>query len=229
MAFTVNDLQDLIALLAEKPEWRAQLRPLILGDEFERIPQILAELAEAQRRTEARVEELAIRVDQLSAKIDLLTDSVQALVERARVTDTRLDAWDGFWSRELFETYARDYFGDLVRRARVISVEEAGADDAFDAGKISEAELRQLDNLDIVVRGRSKADPSTEITLAIEISKTIDYNDVDRAAERAGIFNKAGIPAQPAVGGARIDDRVRKFADERGVFVKLVAASEMPA
>lgn len=53
MAFTVEDVQDLIRLLAERPEWRAQLRPLILGDEFDRLPRIVEELAEAQRRTVA--------------------------------------------------------------------------------------------------------------------------------------------------------------------------------
>ena len=65
MAFSIDDLQDLIALLAEKPEWRAQLRPLILGDELDRLPQVVLELGEAQRRTEARVAELTDMVKEL--------------------------------------------------------------------------------------------------------------------------------------------------------------------
>jgi hypothetical protein len=44
MTFEVSDLRDLIELLAAKPEWRAQLRPMILGDEFERLPHIVEEL-----------------------------------------------------------------------------------------------------------------------------------------------------------------------------------------
>ena len=33
MAFTVQDYQDLINLLAEHPEWKAELRHLLLSDE----------------------------------------------------------------------------------------------------------------------------------------------------------------------------------------------------
>ncbi len=104
MAFQVDDLRDLIELLAEKPEWRAQLRPLILGDEFDRLPRIVEELAEAQQRTEARVEELAeaqrrteARVEELAeaqrrteSRIEGLTGRVEDLTEAQRRTESRL-------------------------------------------------------------------------------------------------------------------------------------------
>jgi hypothetical protein len=98
MAFTVNDVQDLVRLLSEHPEWRAQLRPLILGDEFDRLPAIVQELAEAQRRTETRVEELAEAQRRTETRVEELVEAqrrtetrVEELAEAQRRTETRLD------------------------------------------------------------------------------------------------------------------------------------------
>jgi len=64
MAFTVNELRDLIELLAEKPEWRAQLRPLILGDEFDRLPRQMEGLWKPLRQMRARTH--ALRIEELA-------------------------------------------------------------------------------------------------------------------------------------------------------------------
>ncbi|MER3449647.1 MAG: hypothetical protein C4315_07750, partial [Chloroflexota bacterium] len=73
MPFTVEDFRDLIKLLEAHPEWRAELRRMILTEEllllpgelssfrqevlerFDRVQGPLARLAEAQARTEERV------------------------------------------------------------------------------------------------------------------------------------------------------------------------------
>lgn len=34
MAFTVNDYQDLVRLVEEHPDWQAELRRLLLADDF---------------------------------------------------------------------------------------------------------------------------------------------------------------------------------------------------
>lgn len=59
MAFTVKDYHDLVRLLKEHPEWREELRNLLLTEEILTLPQVVKELvsevrklAEAQRRTE---------------------------------------------------------------------------------------------------------------------------------------------------------------------------------
>ncbi len=59
MAFTVQEFHDLIQLLEQHPEWRTELRRLMLSEELMSLPQAVRELAEAQRRTEQRVTELA--------------------------------------------------------------------------------------------------------------------------------------------------------------------------
>ena len=57
MTFAVQDYHDLIRLLDEHPGWRAELRRLVLSDELLALPEIVRQLATAQQRTEARVEE----------------------------------------------------------------------------------------------------------------------------------------------------------------------------
>jgi hypothetical protein len=41
MAFSVEDFQDLIRLLQERPEWRADLRRLVLTDELLALPELV--------------------------------------------------------------------------------------------------------------------------------------------------------------------------------------------
>ena len=54
MAFTIEDFEDLRRLLAEHPEWRAELRPLILGDEFLQVPERLNRIDERLARISVR-------------------------------------------------------------------------------------------------------------------------------------------------------------------------------
>ena len=52
MAFMVEDFHQLTQLLYERPEWRAQLRRILLTDEILEMPRVLGALAAAQQRTE---------------------------------------------------------------------------------------------------------------------------------------------------------------------------------
>ena len=58
MAFTIQDSHDLVQLLVERPEWRSELRSLLLSEELRALPGIVRELAEAQHRTEERLTDL---------------------------------------------------------------------------------------------------------------------------------------------------------------------------
>ena len=79
MPFTVKDFQDLVRLLRERPEWRDELRRVLLTDELLELPRamrVLTEevrrLAEAQLKTEERIgrlEEAVIRLDQAVARL----------------------------------------------------------------------------------------------------------------------------------------------------------------
>ncbi|MCI0561762.1 MAG: hypothetical protein MN733_25020 [Nitrososphaera sp.] len=84
MAFTVQDYTDLVRLLNEHPEWRADLRRLILSDELLTLPEIVRELAEAQRRTEEQVRVLTEAQHRAEEHLGRLESIVEALVEQVR-------------------------------------------------------------------------------------------------------------------------------------------------
>ncbi len=112
MSFAVQDYHDLVDLLEKRPQWRSDLRRLLLSDDLLALPAIVdklaitvGELAEAQKRTEARIAELAeaqqhteqqlaaltARVDALTVRVDALTAHVDALTVRVDALAARLE------------------------------------------------------------------------------------------------------------------------------------------
>lgn len=55
----MRSFRDPVQVLETHPEWRAELRRLVLTDELLTLPELVRGLAEAQSRTKGRVEELA--------------------------------------------------------------------------------------------------------------------------------------------------------------------------
>jgi hypothetical protein len=83
MAFEVYDYHELVRLLEEHPEWRADLRRLLLTDELLALPEIVRELVEAQRRAEERLS----RVEEHLAA---LAEAQRRTEEAQRRTEERL-------------------------------------------------------------------------------------------------------------------------------------------
>ena len=79
MAFNVEEFQDLIRLLQERPEWRADLRRLVLTDELLALPELVRELVQAQQRTEGRVGRLEETQQRTEARVGQLAESVESL------------------------------------------------------------------------------------------------------------------------------------------------------
>ena len=91
MAFTVQDYYDLLRLLHEHPEWRAELRRLVLSDELLMLPTLLQELAEAQSRTQTQIEALAEAQRRTEQRLEALAQRVEALAEAQRRTEQRVE------------------------------------------------------------------------------------------------------------------------------------------
>ncbi|MBM3145903.1 MAG: hypothetical protein FJ010_13240, partial [Chloroflexi bacterium] len=97
MTFTVSDFHTLVEMAYKHPEWRAELRQLVLTDEILSLPQVVRELAEAQRelaaaqaRTEQRVEELAEAQRELAAAQVRTEQRVEELAEAQKRSEDRL-------------------------------------------------------------------------------------------------------------------------------------------
>lgn len=98
MAFTIQEYLDLVRLLAEHPEWRSELRRLLLSEDLLTLPEIVRELTEAQRRTEEQVAALVEvqrraeeRLGRVEGRLDRVEEHLAAIVEIQRRTEERLE------------------------------------------------------------------------------------------------------------------------------------------
>ncbi len=81
MPFTVNDFRDLLRILEEHPEWRAEMRRALLDDELLQLPQLVARLSQIHERTDGLVQTLVEQVAQLGQRVEQLTEQVARLTQ----------------------------------------------------------------------------------------------------------------------------------------------------
>jgi hypothetical protein len=209
MAFTIEDYHDLVQLLTEHPEWRPELRRLVLTDELLELPELVRELTRAQQKTEERlarlegiVTNLAEQLQSLTQQVNLLTLQVQTIAgEQKRHTDT-LGDFKGRLLEMTYRDHAPGYFGRWLRRARAVGLETL--EERLET-VLSHEELLEVLNLDLLINGRRRDIPATpEVWLAVEVASVVNDADVERAGRRAMLLRRAGYPALPVVAGENI-------------------------
>jgi hypothetical protein len=206
---------------------RTEARVEELAEAQRRTEARVEELAEAQRRTEARVEELAEAQRRTEAKIEGLIDaqrrteaSIEELAEAQRQTETRLGELikqvsnlagrtgnlEGLWYEDQWERHAPAKMGLHLKRGKIVWITDIPElDNALADGRISRADWEDLVALDVIVWGSDRVDPAKgSYYAAVEISRTVDESDVARAARRADLLGRLGVPARPFVGGQAI-------------------------
>ena len=234
MPFTVEEFRDLVRILEERPEWRAELRRLVLTDELLALPELVQALGEAQRRTEEQVTALAQRVDTLAQRVDTLTQQITALTQQitaltesqrhlmyqvadltgiARTLSNDVGELKGYGLEYRYRNHFPAYFGGLIRRARLLAGEELVAllEGAVERGELSETEANEVMLADLVLRGRRRED-SVEAYLVVEVSWGVGLYDVERAARRAALLGRSGIPAIPVVAGNTVIEEAATLA-----------------
>ena len=262
MAFTVNDLNDLLRILREQPEWLAEVRRVVLTDELLKLPDLVRELVEAQRRTDERLAEFQQRIERQIAEFQQRIERQMAefqqrieqqmaefqqrierqiaefqqrtdqrfaeLAEAQRRTDERLAEFQRRTEEQIGELKGTllemDYrakvgaiFGSRLKKPKVVD-----AGDMWDVlrDRLDEEEIRQIVALDLIVRGRLLPPQGEgELWLAVEVSYIVDQNDVMRAAARAALLRKAGLPAIPVAAGKRLTQGASALATESRVVL----------
>ena len=89
MPFTVDDFHDFIRLIETRPEWRTELRRLVLTNELLAVPEQLAEL---RARSEQQFIALAEAQQHTETQVVILTGQIATLAEAQQRTETRLTA-----------------------------------------------------------------------------------------------------------------------------------------
>lgn len=253
----ITDFHDVVRLLEQHPEWRAELRRLILTEELLALPDQFAELTrqvtrltEAQARVEERLvrtEERLVQIEERQARTEewqARTEKWQAQIEERQArTETRLDSLTGVVKRlsddvgtlkgKGLETHYRlhgsPFFGSLLRRPHVLSSEELSdiLDPGMDQGSLSSDEALEIRRADLVVRGTRRKD-RTLVYLVVEVSWTVDLEDVERAARRGAYLAKTGLSVLPVVAGETIRPGAADRAQELKVWQMTNAALVEP-
>jgi chaperonin cofactor prefoldin len=257
MALGPAEVEEFLATLHAHPELRERVRSEMVSADLAALPGIIRELAEAQRRTEARVEELAEAQRRTEARVEELTSTVGELAEAQKRTEatvaqlvasqerlelrvdrlaqevSALAGRTGNLEGEVYEfrwmRNAASKLGAYVRRARIISLPDIPElDDAFHNGRLPRSEWDELVALDAIVAGADRQTGVEPSYAAIELSKTLDANDISRAARRAGIMAAHGVPARAVAGGRQISRDAAELAERLAVTV-IVETAEVAA
>ena len=217
MAFTVEDYRDLVQLLSERPDWRSELRQLLLSDELLTLPEVVRGLAEAQQRAEVRLANVEDRLSKIETAIQHLTEQVRALTESQRQTENTVSRLKGESLEWSYHNKIYGYFGYLMRRLKVVDL--ATIDEALEA-TLTSGEFRDVFRLDLLATGQLRTSPDRpEVWLAIEISSVVDSNDVDRAWRRAGLIRRVTPLVLPVAAGDRVTSGAETAAHDQNVVL----------
>jgi hypothetical protein len=164
-----------------------------------RLEAAMTQLAEAQARTESRVEELAVRMTSFATMLNQLV--------------IRSDRHEGTLLELKFRDRLPSYLGRFLRRGQVIQ-----ASDLIDQlePKLAEAAVDDFLRADVVASGTVEGQPTYVVG---EVSYKADSDHVMRAARRAACLVKAGFPAIPLVACESISPQTTDYARQEGVRV----------
>ena len=217
MAFTVENYRDLVQLLSERPEWRLELRQLLLSDELLTLPEIVRGLAEAQQRAEERLSKIETAIQQLTEQVTGLTREVRELTENQRRMENIVSTLKGESLEWSYRNKIYGYFGYLMRRLKVVDL--STIDEALEA-TLTSGEFRDVFRLDLLATGQLRTSPDRpEVWLAIEISSVVDSNDVDRAWRRAELIRRVTPLVLPVAAGDRVTSGAETAAHDQNVVL----------
>ena len=217
MAFTVEDYRDLVQLLSERPEWRSELRQLLLSDELLALPEIVRGLAEAQQRAEEQLSEIKTAMQHLTEQVAALTRDVRELTENQQRIDNTVSRLKGESLEWSYRNKIYGYFGYLMRRLKVVDL--STIDEALET-TLTSGEFRDVFRLDLLATGQLRESPGgPEVWLAIEISSVVDRNDVDRAWRRASLIRRVGPLVLPVAAGERATAGAETAACDQNVVL----------
>ena len=219
---TINNIEDLIKLLDENPQWLEALRVRLLTRELIELPEKFAQFATSTNQRLGRLETdvSALKGDVRVLKDDvrdiLLKDDVHVLRDDVQVLKSDVkgirDSLGPIRGTHAINA-ARDRVGYIAEKfgldwSRTLNREEVRQMvRGLNVGEIPQGDRESFGEADIVMEARDSADGTCYV--AVEVSYTVDESDTERAIRNAGFLARlTGRPAYAVVAGLRYDDRV---------------------
>jgi hypothetical protein len=222
----IQDVEQLLDFLRQDPALRRRVLEALLSEDFLLLPGKVDRLEETLQRfmeaTERRFQDLDRRLEQFIEATERRFQEVDRrfdiLEKRLELLERRVERLEGWVLEDRYDRQAYAYFGRRLRRIRVVS--KAELEDLV-GDRVEPGDLEELFLADVVIRGRPKETPERELYLVLEVSSTIDVEDVEGAARRAEVVRRAGLACIPVVGGMQAAPRALDQARQRKVAVAI--------
>src|SRR5262245_21063845 len=178
MPFSIEEFQELIRLLQERPEWRADLRRLVLTDELLALPELVRELVQAQQRTEGRI-------GRLEGALITLTEAQQRTEVRVGRLEESVDSLRAETERRFQELATAQltlsgHMDDM--RAAMQSMEESIAILTTTVGRLQD-DVGELKGSDLERRYRER--PFVYFQRLIRQAHTLSGDELNAMLDRA--------------------------------------------
>ena len=213
----ISTQQDLLRLLRDDPEFKEEIRRIILTEELlnlsprlDRIEGTLLHLTNTVGELTNTVGELANTVGELTDMVGgVKGDTIELKLEKniVPILSTRLELRRGSLVKGGAPTAASHEFEDAIY-------------DAYEEGKVTQRERSRVNDTDAIVRAVSRISKRL-VYVAVEASYAIDDEDVRRAHRTAEILGRVFSEADvmPVVYGKTIDSLASTAAEDLDVAV----------
>ena len=240
---TINNIEDLMRILREKPEWAEAVRNVLLTKALLELPdtqaQFTKDTAESFRLVNARLTRMEGDIGQLKADVNLLKEGQAELkidVNELKADVTMVKTTQARMGGDLSRLTGQDYESHAARRAPLMLIGLLGAGNAetiattrrpeqLEAialnatgdGSITLEKAIELQSADLVIRTESP--PGTMVNILAEISITIQQRDLNRALARAATLEMATkVRTLPFLIGTKVEEGL----DTSGTQVLLI-------
>lgn len=227
---TINNIEDLVRILDENPEWAEALRARLLTRELLELPQTVArsderlarieenqaEIAKSQVALVSGHAQLAEALARLAARQDRMQDDLGWIKGRIVYDIVRNDA--SLIAREMgFELEKTLVRADLMELSR-----------GRDVSDLPRGALQSFHKADLVMQ---VADPDgAQSYIAVEASFTVNGRDSRRALRNAELLTRfTGLPSTGAVAGVRYDWELKDSVESERLYWYEIPSEELEA
>ena len=220
---TINNIEDLIRLLDEHPEWAEVLRARLLTRELLELPAVLARFIQ---ETNERFDRVERRLDHLEADVAELKTDVAEL--KTDVSYLKGNALETTLHRKIIPRLSQTLG---LRQAEIkvsplqgIEPEFRDAiEDGVDNGTISEQQMGRVFETDFILRA-VRRQTRTPLWITVEASHKVHERDITRSVDTAEILARVfQETAAPMVVGFEIDPQDARRANVAGAVYLEIA------
>ncbi len=211
-SLTIHTFSDILHILEERPEWRKKLVKALFPEVD--VQKAFADLAESTRQLQLNLANFQKDVDQRFNSVDQRFAEVK---KEQKAMKHDLAIVKGKAQEHEYHYKASGIFGLYLRKGHDVKSDVSDQlYEAMEKGQISEDEIRRALAADLLWGGVLRKS-NQNIVLVMEASWRVEVEDVERAAERSDILQRAGIAALPVAGGDEWDDKATKLAQKKQV------------